>query len=139
MPLAHHHDPGHHLPGPVQVGDPPPVIRPFDDLADILDANRRTVFTGSQNDIFKILQGPGVTPAPHHVLGAAEFDQPPAHFFVAALHRLGDPADGQVVSLKPVGVHIHLVLPDEPAHRRHLRDPVDCLQVIPQIPILVGA
>ncbi len=136
--LAHDHDPGNHLPFPVQVGDPPPDVRPQGHFTDVLDPDRGAGLAGRQDDVFEILQGPGVAPAADHVFGAAEFDQPPAHLHVALAHRLGHPVDGEAIGLEPVGVNVHLVLLLETAHRGHLGHPGHRLQVETQIPVLAG-
>ena len=139
LPLPHDHDPGDHLPFPVQVGDPPPDIRPQGHLPDVLDPDRGAAFAGGQDDFFKILQGLGIAPAPDGVLRPAELDQPAPHLHVPLAHRFRHPVDGDPVGLEPVGVHVHLVLLLEPAHRGHLGHARHRLEVVAQVPVLKGA
>ena len=78
-----------------------------------------------------------VPAAAHHVLGAAELDQPTASLRVAAAHRLDDALDREAVIAQPVRVHVHLVLLAEAAERSHLRHAGHRLQVVAQVPVLI--
>ena len=75
----------------------------------------------------------------HHVFGSAEFDQPASYFTVAAPDCLHYPADGNAVSLEPIGVHVHLVLLSKPPMWRNLGNAGNGFQVVSQVPVLVSA
>ena len=64
--------------------------------------------------------------------------RPPTSLLPAAhcRHYLGD---RHPVRRQPVGIHVDLVLPHEPAQRRHFRHAGHCLQVVPQKPVLYAA
>ena len=91
------------------------------------------------DDVLEVLNGREIAAAPDHVLGPAELDQPARRLVVAAAHRLDHPVDGDAVGLQPVRVHVHLVLLPEPADGRHLGHTGHGLQVVSEIPVLVGA
>ena len=135
--LAHHDDPRYHFAGAVEIRDAPPQIGADRDVADVADPDRRAALAGGHDDALEVGDGLRVAAAAHHVLGAAELDQPTAGLGVAAAHRLDDALDRQAVVAQPVRVHVHLVLPAEAAERGHLRHAGHRLQVVAQVPVLV--
>ena len=139
LALPHHHDAGNHLAGAVKVRDPAALVRPQGHRADILDTDRTAGLAGGQQDVFEIGEGFGIAASADHVLGAAEFDQSPRRLVVAAPHRIHHVADGKTVGLQAVGIDVHLVLFAETADGSDLGDSGDRLQVVAQIPVLVGA
>ena len=139
MPLAHDDDAGDHIAFAVEIGDAPPIVGSEDHLAHVPDADRRAAVAHRQGDIPEILDGSGIPPAADHVLGPAELDEPPARIVIVPPDRLHHPADGDVVELQPVGVEIDLVLLAETADGRHFGHPRHRLEVVAQVPVLVGA
>ena len=106
-------------------------------LADVADPDRRAALAGGHDDALEVGDRLRVAAAAHHVLGAAELDQPSAGLDVAAAHRLDDALDREAVIAQPVRVDVHLVLPAEAAERGHLRHAGHRLQVVAQVPVLV--
>ena len=137
LSLAHHDDPRHHFAGAVQIRHAPPQIRADRHVADVADPDRRAALAGGHDDALEVGDRLRVPAAAHHVLGAAELDQPTGSLHVAAAHRLDDALDREAVVAQPVRVHVHLVLLAEPAERGHLRHAGHRLQVVAQVPVLV--
>ena len=80
-----------------------------------------------------------ISPAPDHVFHAGEVDHPAFHVEVAPPHGLHHLGDGDVVAEEPVRVDGDLVLLDEAADARHLRDARHAFQRELQVPVLEGA
>ena len=137
LSLAHHDDPRHHFAGAVQIRHAPPQIRADRHVADVADPDRRAALAGGHDDALEVGDRLRVPAAAHHVLGAAELDQPAGSLRVAAAHRLDDALDREAVVAQTVRVHVHLVLLGEPAERGHLRHAGHRLQVVAQVPVLV--
>ena len=133
LSLAHHDDARHHFAGAVQVRHAPPQIRADRHVADVADPDRRAALAGGHDDALEVGDRLRVAAAAHHVLGAAELDQPTASLRVAAAHRVDDTLDRQAVVAQPVRVHVHLILPAEAAERGHLRHAGHRLQVVAQV------
>src|SRR6476659_8620354 len=74
------------------------------------DSDRRAALAGGHDDALEVGDRLRVAAAAHHVLGAAELDQPPASLDVAAAHRFDDALDREAVIAQPVRVDVHLVL-----------------------------
>ena len=115
-------------PAPSRSDDAAPQVRPQHDLADVPDPDRACRSGCAETTIvLEVGDRLRVAAAAHHVLGAAEFDQPAAHLVVAAAHRLDHPLDRDAVGLQPVRIDVHLVLAAEAAERRDLGDARDRL------------
>ena len=78
LSLAHHDDPRHHFAGAVQIRDAAPQIRADRHVADVADPDRRAALAGGHDDALEVGDRLRVAAAAHHVLGAAELDQPAA-------------------------------------------------------------
>ena len=106
--------------GPVQIRHAAPQIRTDRHVADVADPDRRAALAGGHDDALEVGDRLGVAAAAHHVLGAAELDQPTGSLRVTGTHRLDDALDRETVVAQPVRVHVYLVLPAEPAERGDL-------------------
>ena len=137
LSLAHHDDARHHFAVAVQIGDAAPEIRADRHVADVADPDRRAALARRHDDVLEVGDRRRVPAAAHHVLGAAELDEPTAGLGVAAAHRLDHALDRQAVVAQAVRVDVHLVLPAEAAERGDLRDAGHRLQVVAQVPVLV--
>ncbi len=139
LPLPHDNDPGNDLPFAIEIGNPPPDVRAEHHLPDVLDADRSAAITGHKDDILKILDGPSIASASDIVLGPAELNQPACGLGVSLAYRLCDTVDCDPIGLEPVRVDIHLILFPESSNGRYFRNPGDSLQVVTEVPVLVGA
>src|ERR1035438_7564085 len=108
FPAAHDHHSGDNFSGAVQVGDSATQVRPFDNFAQILHANRRAIRRIGDDNVLEVVDGGRVTPAAHHVLGPAEVEQSRAGFVVSFPHCVDDLRDGDSIALQAVRVEIHL-------------------------------
>ncbi len=136
--LAHDHDARHSLAAPVEIACPAANVGSQDNLAHVLDADRRSVLRG-ENGLFQVGCGAHVTLSANHVLGAAILKQARAGFLIRGPDRLGHFGNRNVVGTQAVGIDIYLVLLDESAHRGDLGHSRHLLQVGLQIPVLIGA
>ena len=91
------------------------------------------------DDLLEVLERAGVAAAAHHVLGAAELDEPRPGLDVAAAHRLGDALDRDAVRAQPHRVDVHLVLLLVAADGGDLGHAGDGLEVVAQVPVLQRA
>ena len=139
LALPHDDDARDRLARAVQVRYAAPQFGPQRHLAHVLHADRSAGVARHQHGLFEVTHRPGIPAPAHHVLGAAEFEQPPASLAVPRPHGLHHAADRNPVSLQPVRVNVHLELFAEAAHRRHLRHARNGLQVIAQVPVLARA
>jgi hypothetical protein len=89
-------------------------------------------------DVLEILERARVSTAAHHVLGAAELDDPAAHLGVPLADRVGDPLNRNAVRPQAKRIHVDLVLFLEPAHRRDFGHAGDRLELVPEMPVLIG-
>jgi len=106
---------------------------------DVAHVDGDAVRAGGEHDVAKIARRAHVAAPAHHVLGAAKLDETAARLAVAAAHRFEHFGDGDVVGPQTIGIHVHLVLPDEAAQRRDLGHARDRFQVIAQVPVLKRA
>ena len=136
--VAHDHDPLYDLALAVELGDTAPDVGPEDDLAQILDPDGRAELATADDDLFKVLDGLGVAVATDHVLGAAELHEPAPDLGGAVAHCLHDLLNPDAVAAQPIRVDVDLVLLLVAAHRRHLGDPGHRLEVVPEVPVLIG-
>ncbi len=104
-----------------------------------LDADGSAVARGGHDDVLKILKRCGVAASADHVFGAAEFEQASAGFDVAVAHRVDDLGGGDAVALEAIGIEVDLVLACESADGGDVGDTGHGLQMVAQIPILIGA
>src|SRR5205085_1351675 len=104
LTAAHNDNAGDHFALAVQVRQAATQFRPFDHFAHVLDADRRAIFASLQHHVLEILEGLRIAAAPNHVLRAAELQQSPARLAVAFPHSLHYAANGNAVSLKPIGI-----------------------------------
>jgi len=79
-----------------------------------------------------------VAAAPNHVFGAAELEQASANLVVAFPHSLHNAANGNAVGLETIRVQVDLVLPRVAADRCYFGHAWNRLQVVAQIPVLIG-
>ena len=98
--------------------------------------NRRTFLIRADDNLLQVLHRLRIAPAPDHVLGPGELQQPTTDFLVAGTDRLDDGGQRHVVGEEPVGVDRDLVLLHEAADRRDFCYAGNALEVIPEIPIL---
>ncbi len=134
LALAHDDDARHGFAGAVEIRDAAPHLGAEHDVGDVLDADWRPPAARTERDVLEIGGRARVPQAAHHVLGAAEFEHPPAGVAVAAPHRVHHAADWQPVRAQPVRVDVHLILAHVSADRRDVRDAADALEVIAEVP-----
>ena len=137
--VAHDDDTGDDVARAIQIGDAAPQVGPHRHLANVLDADLRTVVGDAQRDVLEILERARVTAAANHVLRAAEFKQSSAGLLVAAAYRLHHAAHRDAVRPQTVRVEVHLVLARVTADWRNLGHARHRPEVITQVPILIRA
>ena len=106
--------------------------------ADISHAHGHTTVVSCEHDLADIGHGLRVAATAHHVFGAGHLDEASPHVVVTRPHRLNDLGDRHVEGAQAIGIHLHLVLPHKAAQRRDLGDARHRLQVVLEIPVLVG-
>ena len=133
---AHDDDAADHLSLAVQLGEAPADLRPELDGGDVLDGDRGAGGIHPERDAAHVVETPDVALPAHHELGLRGLEDAPADVRVAAPHGVPDAGERDVVGAQPVGVHGDLVLPDEPADARHLRDTLDGGELVLEEPVL---
>ena len=136
LAAAHHHDAGHGLPRAVQIDRSPPKVGTQDHLAHVPYADGCAVLRRRDYARFQVRRRFGVAHSAHHVLRAAELDQPRAGLHVAAANRVHHLVDADPEGLQLARIDVDLILPAEAAHRRHFAHARNRLEVIPQVPVL---
>ena len=107
---------------PLRISDPgPPPQHPHEDGGPGLASDHDRLDVGDALD---------VAPSSHHVLPAAEFEQPPLHVIVGPLDLVHHLPDGDAVRGQALGVDVDLVLLHKPADAGHLRDPLHAGQCV---------
>ena len=139
LAVAHHDDAADGVAGAVEVGDPAPQLRADLDARHVAQQHRHAAGGGLDDDRAEILDGAAVAAPADHVLGAGEFQQPPADLVVRVAHRRDDRFERDLVGGEADGVDRHLVLPHEPADGGHLGDAGHRLHGVAQRPVLQRA
>jgi len=135
--VAHDDDTGDDVARAIQIGDAPPQVGPHRHLANVLNADLRTIVCDAERDILEILDRARVTAAANHVLRSAKFQQSSGGLLVAAAHGLHHTAHRDAVRAQTIRVQVHLVLPRITADWRNLGHAWHRPEVITQIPILI--
>ena len=138
-PLAHHHDSGYRLPGPVQIRNSAARLRPQRHLSHIPDAHGPLAVLARKHDLFNVADAAGVAATANHIFGTRELDEPAARLDVARLHRFHNAHHRNAKSPQPVWVQVHLELAFEAAHGGHFGDSRNAAQMVAEVPILDGA
>ena len=136
LAVAHDDDAADRVALAVEVADAAPRLRPELDRRHVAYPERHARGLGAQDDVAEVVERPRVAADPHHVLGAAPLDEPPAALVVRGLHRRHDLADRDAVGGQPVRVDDDLHLLDVAADRGDLGDAGDALQGVAQRPVL---
>ena len=136
--VAHNDNSGYDFPGAVQVAGATSNIRTDNYVSNILNPNGRTV-DRSQNDLLDVRLRTHVAATANHVFGAAKIKHARARLAVAGANRIGHTRDGNTVGTQAVGVDVDLILLRESTERSHIRHARHRLQIVLEIPILIGA
>ena len=137
LAVPHDHNPGYDFARTIQVGEAAPQVGPHHHLADVFYTDLRPGITHVQWNVFKILKRARVTPAPHHVLRPAKFQQPSTRFAIPSPYRLHHAANRDPIRPQSIRVEIHLVLARIATDWRHLGHALHRPNVITQIPVLI--
>ncbi len=132
----HHDDAAHHLAFAVELRDAAPDVGTEAHLRDVAHVNRRAAAVGAERHGLDVIERFQVAAPADHVLAPGELEQAAFDVVVAGLDRRHDVADADVVSRQLVRIDVHLVLLDEAADARDLRDTGHRCQPIAEIPIL---
>ncbi len=132
---AHDHDAAGHLAAAVELDDAAADVGAEDHLGDVAHQHRRAGLA-ADHDALDVRDGLDVAPAAHHVLAAAELEQPPLDVVVGHPDALHHVADGDAVGREAVGVDVDLVLLDEAADAGHLGHARDAGERVADVPVL---
>ena len=109
------------------------------DVAHVLHVDGGALGRRADGDVLDVPHALDISPPPYHVFEAGEVEHAPFHVEVAppyGLHHLGY---GNVVAEEAVRVDGDLVLLDEAADARNLRDARNAFERELQVPVLEGA
>ena len=136
---AHDDDATNGIPFPVELTDPAAHLWAQPDLRDVAQCQRGTAGVHHQRDRFQVIDVVDVTRGANHVFGLGHLDDTAAGFTVRVPDRVPDLGQRYVEGAQLVRIDNDLVLLDHATDRGDLRDPLDCLQLIFQKPVLDGA
>ena len=139
LPVTDHDGSSRHLTFAIQFRNTPSHFRPEFDTCDVTYPNRCAVVTNSDGKVLNVCKRLDVAASPHHVLFACHLQAAPAHLVVAVADCLHYLRQRNLVGKQAIGIDVHLILLDEPAHRGHLRHARYALQPIAQVPVVEGA
>ena len=137
--MAHHHHAGSDFSLAVELRDSAAQLRSERDSCDIPETDRRSALVGLDDDFLQIGGRLHIAVRADHVLGSAPLDEPPTHFVVRFLHRLGELHQRDAVGGELVRIDSDLVLADEAADAGHFGDAGNRLQFVADVPVLEGA
>src|SRR5207249_2027558 len=109
----------------VELGQAAALVRTELDPRDVTDAHRRAA-VALEHDCFEIRNTPDIPAAAHHVFAFAHLDDAAADIHVAGANGFGDLRQRDPEGAQLCRIDHDLVLLDETADARDLRDPL-CL------------
>ncbi len=122
----------------VPVGQAPADLGSDRHVGDVLEHEGHAPGPGPQNNVLEIPDLFDVAAPAHHELALGHLDQTTTDLDVRALDRPTHCLERQAVGAKPDRVDLDLVLANEAANRRHLRDAFDRRQAVLQVPVLIA-
>ena len=137
--LADDDDPAGDLAFAVQLGDAAAELGRQLHPGDVADRDRDAACLRPQRDVAEVLQGPEIAGHAHHIFGARALDHRSARLVVGLANGLDHVGYRDAIELHPLGVELDLEGLDHAADARHLGDPVDLLELVPQEPVLERA
>src|SRR5262249_20130020 len=138
LAAAHEDDAGHHVVVGVLAGDALPRHRAYRHLGKALHQDRRAAALGD-HDVLDVFDALAEAEAGDQILLASLLDVAAAGVGVAALDRLRELREGDLVVAQPREIRAHLVLLHQPPEAYNVRHARHEAQLAAHHPVLVGA
>src|SRR5262249_38236288 len=114
-------------------GGPERVANPHG--RDLSHEDRHSVL-GGDHDVLEVVSALDETEPTHHGPGAARLDDVAAHVAIAPHDGIHDRRQRDLVSAKPIRIHVDLVLPDDASDAGDLRHSGDAIELVADEPVL---